>query len=255
MRSSTGSRRCGWFAACVVLAVEAVPAQAVSLPVAIELRLEIAALEPATLSSVGAATVNGSGAGGHLDSVALDAAQLADSTLVPIPDEAAAPITGVAIVVANRAGSVAETAGGGMRGAIGLQGAAKICLFGGIGCVAPLANINVPLTVVGEGGFAVATGPVSLTVFGAPWTTGQVAIGTITRRGGARGPLSATSSTAQSGGEIQLVTPVHISTNIGASAVVPIFATLTLRFVPEPATLALLALGIGALATAGRRKR
>ena len=50
------------------------------------------------------------------------------------------------------------------------------------------------------------------------------------------------------------MTPTLISTNIGASAVIPSFATLTLTFVPEPGTLLLLASGVAGLAVLGRKR-
>jgi hypothetical protein len=224
------------------------------MPVEITLRLDIATVDPTVFVSTGTATLNGSGAGAHLDSLTIAASQVSGTTLVPITDPAAAPITGVRVTVANRAGGVAETVGGTLRGSIGLQGVSKVCLFGQVGCSNPIANISVPLTPVGDGGFAYVTGPVNLTVFGAPWTSGQAAIGTITKMGSARGPASSTSSTALAGGTIQLVTPVHISTNIGASVVVPVWGVMTMRFIPEPTTVALLGLGIGALAVAGARR-
>jgi len=45
-----------------------------------------------------------------------------------------------------------------------------------------------------------------------------------------------------------------VSTNIGASAVLPAFGILTLQFVPEPGTLILLGSGIAGLVAIGRRR-
>ena len=53
---------------------------------------------------------------------------------------------------------------------------------------------------------------------------------------------------------VQLVTPVFVSTNIGVSAIVPVFARLTLHFVTEPATCALLGGGVVVLAIGGARR-
>jgi hypothetical protein len=52
------------------------------------------------------------------------------------------------------------------------------------------------------------------------------------------------------------VTPIFISTSVSSDAVVPAFGILTLHFVPEPMTFALLGGGIallGAIGRAGRR--
>ena len=54
---------------------------------------------------------------------------------------------------------------------------------------------------------------------GAPWTTGTVARRDVdARMGFAHGPASGTTSTLNPSGTIRLVTPIFISTNIGASA-------------------------------------
>ncbi len=71
--------------------------------------------------------------------------------------------------------------------------------------------------------------------------------------GFAHGPASGTTSTLNPSGTMRLVTPIFISTNIGASAVVPAFGFLTLHFVPEPGTALLLGAGIAALIAGGRR--
>jgi hypothetical protein len=50
------------------------------------------------------------------------------------------------------------------------------------------------------------------------------------------------------------VTPIFISTNIGAFAVVPAFGFFNLHFVPEPGTLVLLGSGIAGLVAFGRSR-
>jgi hypothetical protein len=104
--------------------------------------------------------------------------------------------------------------------------------------------------VVGVGGAVTVTGAVNLTVVGAPWTTGTAAIGTITIMGG----VSPLSNTAAPSGAVTLVTPVFISTNIGAFSVVPAFGIMSCHFLPEPGTLVLLGSGVAALAAAGRSR-
>jgi len=69
------------------------------------------------------------------------------------------------------------------------------------------------------------------------------------------GPASNGASSAANGsGAVQLVTPIFVSTNIGASAIVPGFGILNLHFVPEPGTLMLLGSGIAGLVAFGRSR-
>jgi predicted tellurium resistance membrane protein TerC len=72
--------------------------------------------------------------------------------------------------------------------------------------------------------------------------------------GFARGPASGTSSTAQPGGALQLVTPIAITTNLGVDNLIFAFGILTVRFVPEPAAGLLLGVSF-ALLLAIRRFR
>jgi hypothetical protein len=233
-------------------------ARAAVLPFEATLEFSISTIGPIPIADTGVATVNGSDGGLHLTQLQLGAGAVSGGALTAVTDPAAFPITGVRVTAANAAGTIAETSGGALTGAIGLPGFMKICLFGTAGaCVAPVSNLSIPLTPIGQGGGAVATGAVNLSVFGAPWTTGVAAIGTITSMGYAHGPASGTSSTAQTGGSLRLVTPIYITTNIGAgpNPVIPAFAILTLRFVPEPTTALLLGAGIALLGAIGRRKR
>jgi hypothetical protein len=131
-----------------------------------------------------------------------------------------------------------------------IQGTTKVCLYGACGASNNISNLTVPLTVVGAGGQVTVMGAVNLTVIGAPWTTGTAAIGELTQMGGVD-PLS---NTGAPSGNLTLVTPIFISTNIGASAVLPAFAFLNLHFVPEPGTLVLVGSGIAGLVAFGRNR-
>ena len=69
-------------------------------------------------------------------------------------------------------------------------------------------------------------------------------------------PASTTTSTAQPGGMLQLVTPNQIVTNIpiGSSDKVGSFVILVIRFIPEPGLLLLLGSGVVGLALVGRKR-
>ena len=215
------------------------------------LAVQIATLDPVVIPGAGSATVNGSGPAGHLTGLAIPANQFGISGFIlPVTDPAAFPIAGVQVTAANGAGSFAGVGGDGVFGGVmPINGAAKVCLFGS--CSAAVSNLSVPLTVVGQGGVALVTGAVNLTVIGAPWTTGTAAVGTAFTAMGGVSPLS---NTGAPSGVVTLVTPTFISTNIGASAVLPAFGILNLHFVPEPGTLMLLGSGIAGLVAFGRSR-
>ena len=91
----------------------------------------------------------------------------------------------------------------------------------------------------------------NVTVIGAPWTAGTAAVGTVAITGFRHGAAWGTSSTGLLSGSVRLVTPVLVSTSIGAAAVLPSFGILDLHFIPEPSTMMLLGSGIAGLALAG----
>jgi len=244
MRKLLGVLAAGFLAAGV-----AGQAHAISLGFTGSVAVSLAGLAPIALPGAGTAVVNGSGPGGHLTGLAIPASPFAVTGFVlPVTDPAAFPIAGVQVTAHNAAGGFGGVGGGGFGGVMPINGVSKVCLFGP--CSAAVSNLAVPLSVVGAGGAAVVSGAVNLTVIGAPWTTGTAAVGTITQMG-AVAPLS---NTAAPSGTVLLVTPIFISTNIGASAVLPGFAFLSLHFVPEPGTLMLLGSGIAGLVAFGRNR-
>lgn len=236
------------------LGLTAAAVHAAPLPFSGTLTFQIAHLPELVVSGSGVAVVNGSGGGGHLDSLALPSGAF-ETTALTAPLIVATPslTRGIQVTVSNESGMVGS-AGGSLGGVLPLKGLLRICLKTGQGCTSPFFNISVPLTVVGSGGTQSASFYVNSTVEGAPWTTGVASAFGETAQGFAHGPASATSSTAAPGGVVSLVTPIRLSTNIGAYAVVPGFARLTLQFVPEPASAALLFGGFAVLGIAARRR-
>jgi len=236
----------GLVAALGLMAGAAQPAQAAVLALSsASLSIQIATLPaiPITWNGTGSANVTATSVTG------LTAGIFSFSGTIPVTDPAAFPINGIQIVGAtNGTGNflgVDTPAGGGLMAVIGT---ANVCLFAP--CAGPPANVTVPFTTggvngVGLGGAPVtAFGFVNLTANGNGWTTGTVALGTLSQSGS---PLS--------GNNVKLVTPVLISTNLGgSSALLPMFGILDLTFVPEPGTLLLLASGVAGLAMVGRKR-
>ena len=172
-------------------------------------------------------------------------------------------------------GGAASTSTGG--GILPVGGTVKICLL----TTACTQYIPIPLTqpttvngvpgtdIKGIGVGGLITG-FRISVQAAPWTikTATVLdqitptggppriITTWTAQGWAHAPVSTTTSTAQPGGMVQLVTPNQVETNIpiGSSDKMGSFVILVIRFIPEPGLLLLLGSGVVGLAVLGRRR-
>ncbi len=266
-RKLLGALMAGWIVAV------AGGSGAATLPFEATLGITLAGLEPVGLVGSGVATINSSGGGVSISSLHLPAGAVGGTASIQL---GAAPISGlvlaggtsaVMIHLSNPAsftisqnapfGSLSNASGsfgGGpfLNGIMPLNGVAIVCLFQACNGQ-PAANLVVPLSPVGQGGSAVAQGLVSITVVGAPWTTGMVSIENSASTGFAHGPASGASA-AMPGGVLSLVTPVTVSTSLGVFPVVPVFARLTLHFVPEPGTLVLVCSGLVGFAIAGRRR-
>jgi hypothetical protein len=223
-------------------------AHAVNKDFAGSLAIQLATLDPVTILGTGTAIVNGSGAAGHLTALQVPASPFATLGFVlPVTDPVVFPIAGVQLTGHNAEGNFAGVGGSGsFGGQMPINGFAKVCLFGS--CSEAVSNLSVPLTVLGNGGTALVTGAVNLTVIGAPWTTGTAAVGANTLMGG----VTPASNTGSPGGSVTLVTPIFISTNIGASAIVPGFGILT---IPEPGTAAVFGAAFAALVAVGLSRR
>lgn len=226
------------FAAAAALMV-AGTAQAAPTPFSGTIAVQISSLPPIGVAASGVADYFG---GADFD---LSGGTFATVASIPVTDPAAFPIGGVKASVTNAAGTFA-----GGSGVMGLPGLANVCLFGP--CNASIANVDVPFTVGGTRGIGIGGAPitvmglVNVTVQGAGWTTGSATIVT------AMGTVMQTGFV--SGNNVQLVSPVVINTNIGASPTLPAFAILNLTFIPEPGTLLLLASGVVGLGILGRKR-
>lgn len=124
---------------------------------------------------------------------------------------------------------------------------------------------------VGVGGLITVGGfsAIRISVEAAPWTvktataidqtndnTGTAAFHPVTRMGFFHGPASASTSTAQPSGVVQIVTPSQIRTNLsqGSNVKIGSITTLIVHFVPEPGMLLLLGSGVVGLALLGRNR-
>jgi hypothetical protein len=215
----------------------------------------------ASIAGQGTVLANDSGAPGHLTQLRIEGGAFSGVTGIPATDIFFFPFAGLQVTVANSAGVFSGSGNAGFGGVMPLNGVAKVCLFGTCDAAAVL-NVSVPLSVVGIGGSAFVTGPLNLTVQGAPWTTGTATVQVPKSRGGTEtftrmGSANPNSATADAGGAVTLVTPVFIVSNSAYLRFLPSFAIFHLEFIPEPdpALAGVIAAGAVGLVALGRSRR
>lgn len=169
-----------------------------------------------------------------------------------------------------------------------VHGIAHVCLLSSACTTYISLALTQPVTLNGEPGSGVkgigvgglltmgGYGGIRFSIQAAPWTIktatgvnrivtedGHEVYSTFTMTGWAHGPMSASSTTAQPGGGIQLISPVKVESNVPmgfgnpAGSVGNLMGTiigLHIRFIPEPGLLLLLGSGVAGLALLGRRR-
>ena len=89
-----------------------------------------------------------------------------------------------------------------------------------------------------------------------PTPSNNITFINVTLRGFAHGPSSASTTSAQPSGVIQLISPSQVLTNLttGTSDKVAAGQTFIIHFIPEPGLLLLLGSGVAGLALLGRSR-
>jgi membrane protease YdiL (CAAX protease family) len=220
----------------------------------------------------GVATMNRAGGGFGLTSLRL-AGGITGSTTVPLTDpDVTASIRSVRASPTLGTGTLrpfSPSAPPGevqlTRNTLPIRGSVRLCLFYSE-CHGALV---LPLTVaggrtgLGVGGTLTAGGfgTFRISMEAAPWTPRTVSVIVTTESGDTvgvpaagwiHGPFSLATTAALTSGAISLVTPICIESRDGRK--IPAFGRLTLRFVPEPDRLPLLAVGIAGLFCLGRNR-
>jgi len=201
----------------------------------------------------------------HISTVSFAGGQFGPIS-VSLPVTSSGTIQSVRLsALANLSGTMGPGLSGGPPGGgtMGMSGVAKIALFGpGSG-----SFVTVPLAPttggagLGIGGTQLVPGFIALTMQHMPWTVGQPVMtihspnSTVTTPSLPGGIQAPPSGSAQTGGVLQLVTVSKVYTSLASAfPELPVYAILTLQFVPEPGTLLLLGSGVVGLAIVGRKR-
>jgi len=243
-------------------------------------------------AAVGVTTVTATASGTHLQSVTVGTVPgLSLNTTIPVTDPIVSNggivevvitslegrpdligLEGAGATLGNISGAIGSTAGGLSPRTLPLGGSVRICLLltGCGGAFLPLEMGGTTAGVqigVGVGGVMTigGTGTIMISILGAPYTvktitnfnrTANGVIDAFQEAGFAHGPGSASSSTGQTSGVLQVVSPSHIAILgvPGNSDISGVFSRVLVHFVPEPGLMLLLGSGAVGLALLGRKR-
>ena len=231
-----------------------------------------AGLPRVAIPGTGVASLNGAGGGFRLTSLRL-AGGITGTAAVPVTDpDVTASIRSVRGSLMLGSGVLRPFSPSAPPGEVQLtkstlpvRGSVRLCFFFS-DCLDALV---LPLTVAdGRTGLGVGGswtvggfGTLRISMEAAPWTprTASVIVTTesgetvgVPAAGWIHGPFSLATTAALTSGAISIVTPMRIKSSDGRQ--IPVFGRLTLRFVPEPGQLPLLAVGIAGLFCLGRNR-
>jgi len=222
---------------------------------------------PIRVTATGVADVNAGGSDIALNTLDV-VAGISGSVGIPVTDpEVTASVASIRWDVSLGTGSLRPFASLPLtQNRLPLRGSMRLCL---VTAACGSSELLMPFTQssgavgIGIGGSLVPTPDtlaVAVSIEAAPWTVGPAFLPISTSGGGTvsipssgylHGPFSFSGSAALAGGELKLVSPVLVRSAEGLHPLTS-FATINIRFVPEPGVGLLLVVGVVALLLVGR---